>query len=420
MYDFLRELFPICRSITGPGLRETIHRIGTRIPLTIHEVPTGTAILDWTVPNEWSIRSATIETLDGRVVMDFADNNLHVVGYSKPVDAVLSREELARHVHTLPDQPTLIPYRTGYFADSFGFCLSHQTWTAMTDEQYRVRIDSTLAPGSMTLGELLLPGSTDKEILLSIHCCHPALANDNLSGIVIATELAKRLAGVSRRHAVRFLFGPGTLGALTWLSWNQDAARKVAAGLVLTCLGDAGPYHYKQSRQGTSATDRAVAQVLADEGEPLTVLPFAPVGYDERQYCSPGFDLPVGCFMRTPNGRYPEYHTSADDPSLVRPESLERSLDILEKIIAVIDRDATYERVDGRGEPQLGRRGLYRLVSGQAGRSTSQEALLWVLNLADGRHSLLDMAARSGLTFQSVAAAADLLLDTQLIREMSQ
>jgi aminopeptidase-like protein len=412
----VRDLYPLCRSLTGEGLRETIRRVGEVVPLTIHEVPSGTPILDWEVPLEWAIRAARIEALDGRVLVDFAASNLHVVNYSRPVDAVVGRDELARHVHTLPDQPDLIPYRTGYFADDWGFCLQHRVWETMRDESYRVVVDSELFKGATTYGECFIPGSTDREVLISVHCCHPSLANDNLSGIAIAAHLAARQARAPRRLGYRFLFVPATIGALSWLSANESRTGRIEAGLVLTCIGDPGAFHYKRSRRGDAAIDRAVARVLAERGAPHRLLPFVPMGYDERQYCSPGFDLPVGCFMRSPNGTFPEYHTSADNPDFVSAAAMTESYDVLCDVLDVLDRDLTYVRLDGRGEPQLGRRGLYRAIGGESSDAT-QPALMWVLNLADGRHSILDMAERSGLPFVQLAAAARIARDHDLIRE---
>lgn len=414
MHALVRELFPICRSITGEGLRETLRRIGAEIPLTVHEVPTGTPAFDWQVPREWNIRAARIETPDGRVVVDFADNSLHVVGYSQPVDRMVTREELAGHVHTLPDQPSLVPYRTAYYAETWGFCIAHAVWEKMREAHYRVVIDSTLTEGAMSYGEVAIPGLVPDEVLFSVHCCHPGLANDNLSGIALATELARRLARRDNRLSYRFLFIPATIGSLVWLSRNEAHLDSIRHGLVLTCVGDPGPFHYKQSRHGDAVIDRAVAHVLAAGQRPHTILPFVPWGYDERQYCSPGIDLPVGCFMRSPNGTFPQYHTSADNPDFVTAEALEASLGVLLDVVDLLERNLTYERVDGRGEPQLGSRGLYRLIGGGAGQA-GREALLWTLNLADGQHSLLDIAERSGLPFAEIAAAAKVAVDAGLL-----
>jgi aminopeptidase-like protein len=417
LHGLITELFPINRSLTGAGVRETLEIVARHVDLTIKEVATGTAVLDWHVPMEWNIRSGTISTLSGRRLVDFSENNLHVVGYSKPVQGVLSRAELAKHVHTLPDQPDLIPYRTGYFADDWGFCLPHNLWQTMTDESYRVEIDSDISPGSLTFGELFLPGETTQEVLITCHICHPSLANDNLSGIAVMTALAMRQAKRRRRLGYRFLFLPATIGAITWLDRNQATLDRIQHGLVLTCLGDASGFHYKESRSG-AIVDRAVAHVLQHSGHSYELLPFNPYGYDERQFCSPGFDLPVGCLMRGVHGTFPEYHTSADNLDFVKPAALDQSYAVIETVLDLLDRNRTYVRIDGRGEPQLGRRGLYRAIAGQreAG-GANQMDLLWFLNLADGKHSLLDMAIRADVPFARLEAAAGLALEAMLVRE---
>jgi aminopeptidase-like protein len=420
LYGLVTELFPINRSLTGAGVRETLGLVARHIDLTINEVATGTAVLDWNVPMEWNIHSGSISALSGRRLVDFADNNLHVLGYSKPVQGVISRAELAQHVHTLPDQPDLIPYRTGYFANDWGFCLSHKLWQTMTDEHYRVEIDSELSSGSLTYGELFLAGQTTQEVLITCHICHPSLANDNLSGIAVMTALAMRQARQTRRLGYRFLFLPATIGAITWLDRNQSKLDRIRHGLVLTCLGDSSGFHYKESRSGATI-DRAVAHLLRHSGHRYEVMPFNPYGYDERQFCSPGFNLPVGCLMRGVHGTFPEYHTSADNLDFVKPEALDQSYALIESILDLLDQNRTYERVDGRGEPQLGRRGLYRAIAGQreAGGATQMD-LLWFLNLADGRHSLLDMAIRADVPFARLETAARLALEASLVREAIQ
>jgi aminopeptidase-like protein len=416
VYGLIGEMFPINRSLTGEGVRKTLAIVARHIDITIHEIASGTAVLDWHVPMEWNIRSGTIKALDGRCLVDFAENNLHILGYSKPVSGVVSRAELARHIFTLPEQPDLVPYRTGYYADDWGFCLPDRLWQSMTDEFYRVEIDSELSPGSMTYGEFFVQGETRSEVLITCHVCHPSLADDNLSGIAIMTALAKRQAERRGRLGYRFLFLPATIGAITWLARNEMILDRIEHGLVLTCLGDDGPFHYKQSRKGATI-DRAVAHVLKHSGEPHEVRAFNPYGYDERQFCSPGFNLPVGCLMRGVHGEFPEYHTSADNMDFVKVEALDRSYAIIETLLDLLDTNCTYERVDGRGEPQLGRRGMYRAIAGQreAGGATQMD-LLWLLNLADGQHSLLDMAIRADVPFARLEAAARLALDAGLIR----
>jgi aminopeptidase-like protein len=416
LHGLVTELFPINRSLTGEGVRRTLNILARHIDLDVNEVKSGTAVLDWHVPMEWNIRHGTIKTLDGKCLVDFAENNLHVLGYSKPVQGQFSRVELAKHIYTLPDQPDLIPYRTGYYADDWGFCVPHNLWQTMNDDFYRVEIDSDISPGSMTYGEFFVPGMASEEILISCHICHPSLANDNLSGIAIATALAMRQAQRKRRLGYRFLFLPATIGAISWLARNEARLDNIKNGVVLTGLGDNGPFHYKQSRKGATI-DHAIAHVLKHSGQKHEILPFSPYGYDERQFCSPGFDLAIGCFMRSVHGTFPEYHTSADNLEFVKPEALAQSYAVVETLLDLLDSNITYRRLDGRGEPQLGRRGLYRAIAGQreAGGATQMD-LLWFLNLADGHHSLLDMAIRADVPFARLQVAAQMALEADLVR----
>lgn len=414
MMRLIEMLFPICRSITGNGLRRSLAIIGEELPLTVREVPSGTPVLDWTVPKEWNIRAARICRLDGTPVVDFADNTLHIVQYSHAMDAVVPLDALKQHLYTLPEWPDRIPYRTGYYAGSWGFCLSQRTLDGMTEPAYRVTIDATLGDGSLSFGEAVIEGREEEEVLFSCHCCHPSLANDNLAGIAVAVALARHLREVPRRLTYRFLFLPGTIGALTWLARNEERLSRIRHGLVLSCLGDSGNLTYKRSRKEDAPIDRIAAYVLERSGEPHTVLPFSPHGYDERQYCSPGFDLPVGRLTRSPNGGYPEYHSSADNLAFIRPDRLGHSLETLKRIVAIIEGDGLYRSLNPKGEPQLGRRGLYRAISDEAS-GADEVALLWVLNLADGRHSLFDTATRSGVPFGRLRAAADLLLAAGLL-----
>jgi aminopeptidase-like protein len=415
MMALIEELFPICRSITGNGVRQTLEILRRYIPLEVNEVRSGTTVLDWTVPREWNIRDAYIASDDGKRVVDFAANNLHIVQYSPPIDAVMPLAELRPHLHTLPDHPDWIPYRTSYYAENWGFCLTHRQLSSLADGLYHVVIDSDLAPGHLSYGELLIPGEIGDTVLFSCHICHPSLANDNLSGIAVATMLACHLKTLRLHHSYRFLFIPGTIGSLTWLAHNEDKVGGVAHGLVLSCLGDSGGVTYKQSRRGNAVIDRVVAHVLAHDEVPHRITPFVPYGYDERQYCSPGFDLPVGCLTRTPNSEYPEYHSSADNLSLLRTQSLVHSLAVLQRIVAVIEGDAVYRSRNPKGEPQLGRRGLYVTMGGQRQANYDQMALLWVLNFADGQHSLLDIAERAGVPFAKIRAAADALVTAKLL-----
>jgi aminopeptidase-like protein len=415
IYSLVEELYPICRSITGDGLRETLRIIGRRLPIEVVEVPSGTPVLDWTVPPEWNVRDAYVADANGRRVIDYRRHNLHVVNYSTPVEARMTLAELRPHLHTLPDRPDWIPYRTSYYAESWGFCLSQRQLDALPEGTYDVRIDSTLAPGSLTYGELVLPGELEDEILISTHVCHPSLADDNLSGIAISVFLARALAAkAGRRHTFRFVYAPGTIGAITWLARNRERAARIKHGLTLTCLGDDHQFTYKRTVGGKAVIDRAAAHVLAHAGLPHQTIDFFPYGYDERQYGSPGFRLPVGSLMRGRHGQFPEYHTSADDLSFVSPERLAESSRVLDEIVAVLEGDRRYKNLEPYGEPQLGKRGLYRAMGG-TNIPDLQFAMLWVLNLSDGATSLLDVAERSGLRFEAIRAAADLLRDHALL-----
>jgi aminopeptidase-like protein len=416
MHQLITELFPVCRSITGNGVRETLRVVKQRLPVEVREIPSGTAVFDWAVPNEWNIRDAYIKNRNGERVVDFRQSNLHVVSYSRPVHRRMRLSELRAHLHSLPDRPQWIPYRTSYYREDWGFCLSDALLESLLDDEYEVLIDSTLAPGHLTYGEYFVKGALDEEVLISCHICHPSLANDNLSGLALATELAAHVAAQPRRYSYRFLFIPGTIGSITWLARNQATVPRIRHGLVLTCLGDPGALTYKRSRRETADVDRAAEHVLGHSGAPFTVEPFSPWGYDERQYCSPGFDLPVGCLMRTPHGRFPEYHTSADDLDLVRAEALADSLETCAAILRVLDGNRCYVNLAPKGEPQLGKRGLYSAIGGVPDAGAQKMAMLWVLNLSDGGHSLLDIAQRSGLAFAVVAEAAGLLASYDLLR----
>jgi aminopeptidase-like protein len=416
MHRFAGELFPICRSITGSGVRDTLRLIRDRIPLEAHEVPSGTAVFDWTVPLEWNIRDAYIADEQGRRLVDFKQCNLHVVNYSRPIKARMRLAELRDHLFAIPEHPDWIPYRTSYYKESWGFCLSHRQYQGLGDAVYEVCIDSTLEPGHLTYGECYLAGQSPDEVLISCHICHPSLANDNLSGIAVATFLAQALAAVSRRYSYRLLFIPGTIGSITWLARNQEKVSRIKHGLVLTGVGDSGSITYKRSRRGDAEIDRATTHVLRHSGKPNQVIDFFPYGYDERQYCSPGFNLPVGCLMRTPHGQYPEYHTSADNLDFIHPESLEDTLRLSLEILCVLENNGTYRTTNPYGEPQLGKRGLYRSVGGQKEGALNEMALLWVLNLSDGQHSLLDIAERAGTPFETIYAAAQALAHHGLLR----
>lgn len=416
MHNFIAELYPICRSITGEGVRKTLRAIRKRIPLEMYEVPSGTKVFDWTVPLEWNVSDAYIMNREGKRVVDFKAHNLHLMSYSLPVNKKMMLADLRPHLFTLPEHPDWIPYRTSYYKENWGFCLRHADLERLLDDEYEVVIDSSLRPGSLTYGEFYLPGEISDEILVSCHVCHPSMCNDNLSGITVAVKLAETMATCPRRYSYRFLFIPGTIGSITWLAQNEQMVSRIKHGLVLTGVGDAGNITYKKSRQGDAEIDRAIAHVLRHSGETYTVIDFFPYGYDERQYCSPGFDLPVGCFMRAQHGQYPEYHSSADNLDFVKAESLTQSYGRCLEVLELLEGNRTYMNQNPKCEPQLGRRGLYRAVAGQQEKQWTELALFWVLNASDGHHTLLAIAERAGLPFRKIQSAVDALLEVGLLK----
>ncbi len=415
-WQLMRQLYPICRSITGDGVRATLATIGTHIPLIQHEVPSGTPVFDWEVPREWNVRAAWIKDSSGHTIVDFRDHSLHLMSYSVPVEAELTLAELKPHLHTLPEHPDWIPYRTSYYREDWGFCLPHRQLEALADDRYEVRIDSRLAPGHLTYAECFIQGETDEEFLVFTHICHPSLCNDNLSGMALATLGARALLSGRRPHlSYRFVYAPGTIGSITWLAHNEQNLSRIRHGLVVGLVGDRGPLTYKRSRGGNAAIDRIGAWVLSRLDARARCIDFLPYGYDERQLCSPGFDLPVGRLTRTPNGEYPQYHSSADDFDLLDPDAFAQSIAAFAKMLAIADRDRTYLNLNPKCEPRLGKRGLFRPVGGTH-PGEFEHALLWVLNQSDGRHSLLHIAERSGLEFDLLAAAAEALIGAELLR----
>jgi aminopeptidase-like protein len=420
--DLMRELYPLCRSLTGNGVRETLRIVDRVLPLEVVEVPTGTPIFDWAVPREWNISDAWSADATGRRIVDFRDSNLHVVGYSVPVRARLDGAELAPRLHVHPDRPDWIPAVTAYWQETWGFCVTgEQRAQIRPGEEYEVVIDSRLEDGRLTYAEAVLPGRTEAEVLLSTYVCHSSLCNDNLSGIALLAVLGRELAGRDLRYTYRFLFSPGTLGPLAWLARNVDGLDRIAHGLVVCCAGDRGQVTYKRSRRGQAEVDRAAAHVLRHSRPDSVVEDFVPWGGDERQFCSPGFDLPVGVLMRSGHGLFPEYHSSADNFDLVTAGSLADSLAAALEIVDVVERNTVYRSRSPYGEPQLGRRGLYGPINPGAPRPGEDfhRAVLWVLNQADGAHSLLDVAERSDLPFATIARAADALVEAELIGEIA-
>jgi aminopeptidase-like protein len=417
MYQMVSELYPICRSITGNGVRETLTKIKTVIPLEVKEVPSGTQVFDWKVPKEWNIEDAWVKNSNGTKIIDFRKSNLHVLNYSAPIRKKADLNELREHLFTIPDHPDWIPYRTSYYQENWGFCIRHNQFSELKDESYDVLIDSSLTDGGLTFGEFYLRGESSDEVLISTHICHPSLCNDNLSGIVLSAILGRHLSKVSLKYSYRFLFIPGTIGSITWLCLNKKSASNIKHGLVVACVGDSGNFTYKKTRMGSAEIDKVVIYALKNSAKDFNVIDFFPYGYDERQYCSPGFNLPVGCLMRTPHGEYPEYHTSADNLEYVKPENLGTSLALYLDVLNILEENKKYMNQNPMCEPQLGRRGLYQHIGGHADSEKFQLALLWTLNLSDGRNSLLEISERSGLEFSLISEAADILVEKDLLRE---
>lgn len=415
----MRSMYPICRSITGDGVRRTFDLLEERIPLERFEIASGTPVYDWEIPREWNVRDAYIADMQGRRIVDFRAHNLHLVGYSIPVDRTMTLDELRPHLHSLPAHPDWIPYRTAYYAQSWGFCLAHRVREQMGPGPFRVVVDSDLAEGHLSYAESCVEGTTRDEAIVYTHTCHPSLANDNLTGIAVAAALAAELRRERPRLTWRFVFGPGTIGSLAWLQRNESCLRNVRCGLVIGLLGDPGPLTYKRSRQAQSMTDRVAAYVLQGPATPGKVTDFEPYGYDERQFCSPGFDLPVGRMTRSSNGRYPEYHSSADDLSLVGQAPLAEAIRALARTVSILDANRRVLSLNPKGEPRLGKRGLYGTIGGVE-PGEFQHALLWVLNLADGTNDLVAIAERSGVAFEVVERAATELERVQLVHTLDE
>ncbi len=415
MHALMARLRPVRSSITGDGIREVLRVLGETIPLSVTRTATGTRVLDWTVPREWTLRDAYIADSAGRKVVDVADSPLHVVNYSTPVRRRMTLAELRPHLYALPDHPDWVPYRASYYRETWGFCLAQRVLDAMRDDSYEVVIDSSVGDGFLEYAECVIPGHSQEEVLISTHVCHPAMCNDNLSGVAVAWAIARALVQHTPRYTHRILFIPTIIGSIVWLARNEAGVHRVQNGLVLACVGDAGPFHYKRSRRSDALIDRAAAHVLALDPSGGKVEDFVPYGYDERNYCSPGFDLPMGALSRTPHGRFAQYHTSADDLDFVRPEHLAGSLDACLTILDVLENDGVYLNTNPRGEPQLGKRGLYNRTGGITRDQAAEFALFWVLNFSDGRHALLDIAERARLPFSVVAEAARRLREAGLL-----
>jgi len=416
MYELMREIFPICRSITGNGVRQTLKKIQSILPIEIHEVPSNTKVFDWTIPKEWNIHDAFVKDPKGEKIIDFNNSNLHVVSYSIPIHKKMSLQELKSHIHTLPKIPDVIPYLTSYYNEDWGFCMTHNDFIKLEEGEYEIMIDSTLENGSLTYGEFLKIGEVEDEFLISCYICHPSMCNDNLSGPVLATILGKYLKEIKTKFSYRFLFIPETIGAITWLSKNEKSIHKIKNGLIATCLGDSGIMTYKKTRNGDNEIDRISKYVLENSKQEFNIIDFLPIGSDERQFCSPAFNLPVGSLMRTMHGKFPEYHTSADNLDFVKAENLEDALIKYSGIIFILENNKKYINLNPKCEPQLGKRGLYRQLGSQKNSEEKELAMFWILNQSDGKNSLLDIAIKSKLDFYLIKQVSDELLEHDLLK----
>ena len=440
MYDMMVKLYPICRSITGDGVRKTLDIISEQVPLEKHEILTGTEVFDWTIPKEWNIRDAYVKKSNGKKIIDFQKSNLHVLNYSVPVHNTVSLSELKDHLFTLPDQPTLIPYRTSYYYENWGFCITHKQFLQLEEDEYEVVIDSTLEDGSLSYGEYFIKGESEDEVLLSCYTCHPSMCNDNLSGVVLLTFLAKHLKNLSLKYSYRFLFIPETIGAIAWMCRNEHNLKKIKHGLVVTCVGDPGILSYKKSRKGNAEIDLTVIDVLKKSGDDYKIMDYKPVGSDERQFCSPGFNLPVGSLQRTMYA--PEYHTSADNTNFVQPKYLADSFSKYFKVILKLEdnfgkfhskndeeelpkidkkNDQVFLNLNPKCEPKLDKLGVYRKIGAvprRGKRGNDSLAILWILNFSDGKHSLRHISLRSGIDFKQIKQTAELLHEKKLLKRI--
>lgn len=420
IYNLIKTLFPICRSITGNGVRESLNIIKQHIPVNIHEVPTGTKAFDWTIPKEWNIKDAYVKNSKGEKIIDFKENNLHILNYSIPIRTKVSLQELKEHLYTMEDHPDWIPYITSYYKERWGFCISYNKLKELKEDTYEVVIDSSLEDGSLTYGELFIPGEIEKEILFSTYICHPSLCNDNLTGPSLLTFLVKYLLERKNKYSYRFLFIPETIGAIAWLSKNENIVKNIECGLVATCLGDPGGYTYQTTRKVNSYIDSIVKKVLDETGEKYKIKEFLPNGSDERQFSSPAFNLEIGSLMRTRYAYFPEYHTSADNLEFIKAEKLGESFQEYTNVIYIIEKNETYINLNPKCEPQLGRRGVYSTLGEARQTPKFTEAVLWILNQSDGQNSLLDISIRSGLPFKDIRTAADALLEVNLLEKANK
>jgi aminopeptidase-like protein len=441
LYELMEELFPICRSVTGNGVRNTLKILKKKINLKIVEIPTGTKVFDWKVPSEWNIRDAYVKDSKGEKIIDFKKSNIHILNYSTPINKKISKKELKLHLHTLPEKPDSIPYVTSYYKRQWGFCTTHNQLKAMNDDFYQVKIDSTLKDGALTYGEFFKKGKCSDEILISTYVCHPSLCNDNLSGIVISAKIAEILSKNDTFFSYRFLFIPETIGAITWLSKNESRLSKIRNCLVITCAGDNGKFTYKKTKSGNNTMDKIFLDVFKRSRKKTKIKEFFPYGSDERQFSSPGINIPTGVFMRTPYYEFPQYHTADDNLEFVESFALNESLSMLSDIILEFEskkeiKENPKNKINSKSkdvfinlkpkcEPQLGKRKIYRNISKRrlAGKMNSEDlseiAIFWILNLSDGSYSLKDISKRSGLTLKLLRKTSKILMEKKLLKKLT-
>lgn len=415
---YFDKLWPITRSLTGNGNRVSLQILSEIIPLDIREVPSGSKCFDWKVPPEWNIREAWIKDELGNEIINFRNNNLHILGYSESFEGELTYDELKDHLYTLPDQPDLIPYLTSYYSRRWGFCLSHNEFQKLDKSaKYQVKIDADLDEnGSMTISDLVLKGKTDQEILFTTYICHPSLANNELSGPLVTAFIYDELKDKDLFYTYRFVFVPETIGSICYLSLHGGYLKKnLVGGFVVTCIGDKGNFTYKKSRRGNSFTDRAVNIVLSQTEKEYKILPYSPIGSEERQYCSPGLNLPVGSLMRTKYGLYPEYHTSADNKDFISFDAMEKSVVKYLEIVKIMENNKKYINLFPNCEPQLGKRGLYPSLGSQKQKAIEIEAMMWILNLADGKHDLIDIIELSNINYEVIINTVNNLLRKEIL-----
>lgn len=417
---YFDRLWPLLRSITGEGVRKTHDILNELVPLERMEIPTGTQVLDWKIPQEWVVKDAYVITPDGKKILDVWENNLHLMNYSIPFSGELSRAELDKHLYSIPEMPEAIPYVTSYYVPRWGFCLSEKMRSSLPDGQYKVVVDTKMIDGNLTLSHAILPGETDKEVLISTYTCHPSMANNELSGPLLAAFLYRRLASLEKRKLTyRFVFVPETIGAIAYLHYyGKHLMEKTIAGYVATCVGNCDNFTYKKSRRGQSLADKAAILALKRLDPHLEILDFFPSGSDERQYCSPGFDLPVGSVIRSLYSQFSEYHTSLDNKEFISFDSLQKSIDAYFEICCLLDKNTTYKNLFPYGEPMLSKRNLDMSIGSKRKVSDFMKSCQWLLNLSDGEHSLLDISIRSGQDFHLLYDVAQSCLQAKILEEI--